>query len=100
MSQHPSSIARGCASVLFAATLLATACKTTPDPAKGPPAISFEQKMAWILELEDRRILRKEAPPAPPAEPVRRGRAPQAAPAPPASGDLVVLITDADARIR
>jgi len=100
MSQHPSSTARRCASAVFVATLLATACKTTPEPAKGPHAIPFEQKMAWILELEDRRILRREAPPAPPVEPVRRGRSPQAAPAPPASGDLVVLITDVDARIR
>ena len=56
--------------------------------------------MAWILELEDRRILRKELPPPPPVEPVRPGRAPKVAPAPPPAGDLVTLIADADPRIR
>jgi cyclophilin family peptidyl-prolyl cis-trans isomerase/HEAT repeat protein len=86
---------------LLAATLLASACKTAAPAPKGPPPIPFEKKMAWILELEDRRILRTDPPPAPPpVEPARRGRAPQVAPAPPPTGDLVTLTTDADPRIR
>ena len=99
-SEHLSLTARLSASAVLCAVLLASACKTTPPPPKGPPPIPFEQKMTWILQLEDRRILRNEPPPPPPVEPVRRGRAPQAAPTPPATGDLTVLITDADARIR
>ena len=100
MSEHLSLTARRLAVAFFFAILLAAACKTTPPPVKGPPPIPFEQKMAWILQLEDRRILRNEPPPPPPVEPVRRGRAPQVAPTPPPTGDLTVLITDADARIR
>jgi cyclophilin family peptidyl-prolyl cis-trans isomerase/HEAT repeat protein len=80
--------------------LLVGACKTASPPPTGPPPIPFDQKMAWILELEDRRILRKDPPPPPPPEPVVRGRAPKVAPAPPPTGDLVALIADADPRIR
>jgi cyclophilin family peptidyl-prolyl cis-trans isomerase/HEAT repeat protein len=70
------------------------------------PALSFEQKMSWILQLEDQRILRVDAPPPPPAPapvavPARRGRAlPVATPAPPPVPDLTVLVRDDEARIR
>src|SRR5216684_7655949 len=50
-----------------------------PKPTAPPIGPTFEQKMAWILRLEDQRILRDQ-PPAPP--------------------DLVRLITDPDARVR
>ena len=88
------------ARALTAAFLVAAACKTAPPPPKGPPPIPFEQKMAWILQLEDQRILRNDPPPPPPVVPTRRGRAPQVAPVPPPVGDLVALVSDADPRIR
>ena len=93
------SITRHRASALSATLLLLAACKTAAPPPKGPPPIPFEQKMAWILQLEDQRILRTEPPPPPPAVPTRRG-APQVVPAPAPSGDLLALISDADPRIR
>jgi cyclophilin family peptidyl-prolyl cis-trans isomerase/HEAT repeat protein len=66
-------------------------------------AIPFEQKMAWILQLEDQRLLRVDPPP-PPAPPVvpARGRAPKVAPAPPPPPpiDLVALLNDTEPRIR
>jgi cyclophilin family peptidyl-prolyl cis-trans isomerase/HEAT repeat protein len=56
--------------------------------------------MAWILQLEDQRILKLPDPPAPPAPPIK-GRRP--APAPPVAAsapDLARLAADTDARIR
>jgi cyclophilin family peptidyl-prolyl cis-trans isomerase/HEAT repeat protein len=63
------------------------------------PTTGFEQKMAWILQLEDRRILRIESPPPAPVVQPRRGRAaPPAAPA--MLPDLVTLAADPEARVR
>jgi cyclophilin family peptidyl-prolyl cis-trans isomerase len=85
--------------VLIAVLPLLTGCASAPRP-PATPAVAFEEKMAWILRLEDRRILRDE-PPAAPAEPVpARGRKPQVAPVPPAGPDLVRLLADAEPRLR
>src|ERR1051325_1543972 len=90
--------------LLFPLALFAGACAsappatTTPVTPAGPP---FEQKAAWILRLEDQRILRDPAPPpAPPPPPVARARAAAPAPAPPPTADLVGMLADQDARIR
>jgi cyclophilin family peptidyl-prolyl cis-trans isomerase/HEAT repeat protein len=89
--------------VTLLAALIASGCASAPLAAPPAPTTSFEQKMAWMLQLEDRRILRLEPPP-PPALPApvavpRRGRP---APPPPvvAMPDLTVLVTDAEARVR
>lgn len=70
-------------------------------------AVPFEQKMAWILSLEDRRILEDPtlaAVPLPedPEEARRSRRRGQAAPAPvpDAKPDLVDLLEDGEARVR
>ena len=86
-----------------ALALVAAACASAPPaPPARPAGPSFEQKMAWILRLEDRRMLRDPAPDAPPPPvPVRRGQKPlpvAAAPAPPP--DLTRLLSDDEARIR
>jgi len=89
-------------SIVVVLALAASACATVPPapPAKaaGP---SFEQKMGWILRLEDQRMLRDPGPVlAPPSRVAARGQpAPIAAPAtlPP---DLVRLLADEEARIR
>jgi cyclophilin family peptidyl-prolyl cis-trans isomerase/HEAT repeat protein len=80
------------------------ACLGTPPPK--PPAvvtIPERQKMAWILQLEDQRLLKLDEPePAPPPAPVK-GRKPPVATAPPkpsSAPDLAVLIRDAEPRIR
>ncbi|HEV8212180.1 MAG TPA: HEAT repeat domain-containing protein, partial [Vicinamibacterales bacterium] len=98
---------QSCAALFVA--LAASACASAPPVtavkvAAGP---SFEQKMAWILRLEDQRMLRDPAPPPAPVPPlpvVGRGQkpAPVAAPPPPPppSPDLTRLLTDDEARIR
>ena len=89
--------------------LAAAACASAPLAPPAPvPTITFEQKMAWILRLEDQRVLRDPAPPAPPAPPVvpappvarRGGKVPAVAPPPPPSPDLVRLLGDGEARVR
>src|SRR6185295_16547582 len=76
--------------------------RTVPVVPSGP---SFEQKMSWILRLEDQRMLRDAAPPPPAAPPVttppRRGQPAVAAPPPPPPPpDLVRMLGDDEARIR
>ena len=90
--------------VLLAAVLLAflTSSCATPPPPPPAPAISFEQKMAWIHQLEDQRLLRLPQPPAPVEVPVGQGRKRVllAPPKPDSSPDLVVLVRDAEPRLR
>jgi cyclophilin family peptidyl-prolyl cis-trans isomerase len=94
---------RRCALLLVA--VMAAACASAP-PAPAVKALSgpsFEQKMAWILRLEDQRMLRDSAPaPAPPPPvPAGRGQKPLPAVAPPLSPpDLTRMLTDNEARIR
>ncbi len=80
-----------------AAVLVAAGCATAP-PAKAPGP-SFEQKMSWILRLEDQRILQVPPPPPPVASPQDRRKKPAPPPPAPPPG-LVALVSDADARIR
>lgn len=76
-------------------TLLLAGCASAPPP--GPPPASYEQKLGWILRLEDRRVLREEAPAVPqPAPGGRRGQSVARPPAP----DLLRLLQDPDARVR
>jgi cyclophilin family peptidyl-prolyl cis-trans isomerase/HEAT repeat protein len=91
--------------IAMVSAMVAAACGTAPAGAPGPePRLPFEQKMQWILQLEDERRLREasaevvpQAPPPPPA----RGRRPTAAPLPPPPrADLVALLADAEARVR
>jgi HEAT repeat protein/cyclophilin family peptidyl-prolyl cis-trans isomerase len=92
--------------LLFA--FLASACASAPPappPAAVPAGPPFEQKMAWILRLEDQRMLRDPAPPVSPPPPVvtppRRGQKPVVAPPPPPPPpDLVLMLGDSEARIR
>ena len=74
----------------------------TRPAASGP---TFDEKLSWILRLEDERILRDPAPAAPPAPiaapvPAARGQKLPAVEAPPPAPDLTRLLGDADARIR
>ena len=80
---------------------LAAACATAPPPAPvKPTGPSFEQKMAWILRLEDQRVLRDSAPMvAPTPSLAARGQAPVVVP-PPQPPDLLRLVADEEARIR
>ena len=47
--------------VLLFACLLAVSCgpaTSKPEVTPTPPVAAFEQKMRWILQLEDQRVLR------------------------------------------
>ncbi len=91
---------------VFVACLLvgAGACASAPAKPPAAPVIGAEQKMSWILQLEDQRILRVAAPPAEPApQPAptsKKKNAPAATPAPVVTPDLTTLLTDPEARIR
>ncbi len=78
-----------------------SACASAPPPAPPKPAEpTFEQKIAWILRLEDHRVLRDTAPiVAPPAPVATRGQQPVVLP-PASPPDLVRMLTDSEARVR
>ncbi len=84
---------RSLLAVLFAVNV---ACATAPPPA--PVVVPFETKMAWILRLEDQRMLRDAAMPVVPP-PATQGRR-NVMPPPPLPPDLIRLLDDTEARIR
>lgn len=86
-------------SLLLAASFL-TGCATAPVPVA--PSIGYDQKVGWILRLEDQRVLRDPAAAAAPPIAVAPVKKKNAAPPPPplATPDLVKLLGDSDARVR
>src|SRR5579862_3454093 len=91
----------------------ASACASAPPvPATARPTAgpTYDQKLSWMLRLEDERVLRDPAPPVPeppPVEPPRPGQKPgvalpniTASAAPPLVPDLVRLLGDGAARSR
>src|SRR5260370_16042703 len=85
--------------------LVASACASAPPAPPKPVGPTFEEKMAWMLRLEDQRVLRDPAPAVPPApaEPARGQKSTAAVtppPPPPPPPDLVRLLTDSEARVR
>ena len=89
------------AAALLAAAIVAGVAGCASAPVAPPaPTFTYEQKLAWILQLEDQRMLRLPQPP-PVAPPVTSGRRAAPPPPPPTSApDLVVLVKDTDARVR
>ena len=86
---------------LLAVALFAGGCASAPRVPAKPPTIPFEQKMTWMLQLEDRRLLRLEPPPPPaPIVAPRKGRKVIAAPPPPPPIDLTGLLADSEPRVR
>ncbi|HEY6506807.1 MAG TPA: HEAT repeat domain-containing protein [Vicinamibacterales bacterium] len=72
--------------------------EVTPEvPAAAAPATAaWLEKLAWIVRLEDQRVLRDPSPPPPrPASPGQLAVA-----VPPEPSDLLVLIRDREARVR
>ncbi|PYR15094.1 MAG: hypothetical protein DMG00_01375, partial [Acidobacteria bacterium] len=92
------------ASLMLSIALGASACASAPPAAAPPraPALTFEQKMASILRLEDQRVLRDPAPQVPPATtaPARGRNAPVVVVPPPPPPDLTAMLRDEEARIR
>jgi HEAT repeat protein len=82
---------------LWALGLIAAGCASAPPIS--PPVLTFEDKLAAMIRLEDARILRDPNPPAPRVLQAATGRRPAiVAPAPPS--DLLRLMTDPEARVR
>ena len=80
--------------------LLCGACATaTPLRPVEPPVVLWEEKLSWMMRLEDQRILRDPNPPPPlvlvPATSTR-----PAVVAPPPPSDLIRLLGDSEARVR
>ena len=89
--------------IAAASLVVLSACVSTPPP-KLPeaPQVPEQQKMAWILQLEDQRLLRLDLPAPPPPPPPVKGKKPAPVVTPPPSSlpDLSVLVRDRDARVR
>jgi HEAT repeat protein/cyclophilin family peptidyl-prolyl cis-trans isomerase len=86
--------------VLLVATAACASAPTVATPA-APAVLTFEQKMTWILRLEEDRVLRAPEPPPPPPAPAPTARRrTQVAPPPPPSPSLLTLLGDVEARIR
>src|SRR3954463_15772774 len=88
---------------------MAAGCGSAPPPKPvTAPTVAVDQKMSWILRLEDKRILRDPAPPEPVAPPpptpttskAKAKGTPPPPPPPPVIADLTRLASDADPRIR
>jgi len=82
---------RTASTALLAIVLLAPACASVPPAPPAPP--TFEQKLAWILRLEDHRVLRATAPVSATASPGGGLRSPVVP-------DLVLMLGDGEARVR
>jgi cyclophilin family peptidyl-prolyl cis-trans isomerase/HEAT repeat protein len=86
--------------ILVVSAGVTASCATTPPVAPPVVPLTFEQKMAWILRLEEDRVLRGIEPPAPPpVAPQGRPGATAAAVVPP-QPNLLTLVTDTEARVR
>jgi cyclophilin family peptidyl-prolyl cis-trans isomerase/HEAT repeat protein len=84
---------------LFLVASFLSACASAPPPA--PPVISYEQKISWIVRLEDQRILRDPAAAALPPPVIVPAKKKGLPPPPPlATPDLPKLAADSDARVR
>ena len=78
------------------------ACATVPPAAPlvvTPPVITWEEKLGWMMRLEDQRILRDPNPPPPVVLVPATQTQPQIV-APPPPSDLIRLLTDSEARTR
>jgi cyclophilin family peptidyl-prolyl cis-trans isomerase/HEAT repeat protein len=92
---------RLCGLCLGIGALCLAACATVPPvpQAVTPPVITWEEKLSWIMRLEDQRILRDPNPPPPVVlAPATQDRPQVVAPAPPS--DLIRLLADPEARVR
>jgi cyclophilin family peptidyl-prolyl cis-trans isomerase/HEAT repeat protein len=87
-----------CLSVACApATVNAPAPAVVPQPE--PPPVTWEEKLDWIMRLEDQRLVRDPNPP-PPAVLVPATRTQPAIVAPLSPSDLIRLLGDREGRVR
>jgi cyclophilin family peptidyl-prolyl cis-trans isomerase/HEAT repeat protein len=87
---------------LWALCLLAAACAPVAAPAvvvPEPPPVTWEDKLGWMMRLEDQRILRDPNPPARAVLAPATLDRPQVL-GPPAPSDLLELLKDPEGRVR
>jgi cyclophilin family peptidyl-prolyl cis-trans isomerase/HEAT repeat protein len=96
LTDEPTKCGGWCTSV-FCLVVLSVSCATPPPPS--PPVVTWEEKLEWILRLEDQRILRDPDPP-PPIVLVPATKRRPAIVAPPPPSDLLRLMRDPEARVR
>jgi cyclophilin family peptidyl-prolyl cis-trans isomerase/HEAT repeat protein len=87
--------------VTCALCLFVSSCASAPvvAPTPEPPIVTYQDKLSWIVRLEDQRILRDPNPPAPLVLVPATRTQPQIV-APPPPSDLIRLLNDGDPRIR
>jgi cyclophilin family peptidyl-prolyl cis-trans isomerase/HEAT repeat protein len=94
--------ASGLTPIATCIALIASACASAPTSSRtttAVPVITWEQKLGWMVRLEDQRILREPNPPAPVVlRPATQREPALVAPGPPS--DLVRLLNDQEARVR
>lgn len=83
----------------WALGLAAIACATAPVAPPEPPVVTWEEKLSWMMRLEDQRILRDPNPP-PPVILMPATQTQPAIVAPPPPSDLIRLLRDGEARVR
>jgi cyclophilin family peptidyl-prolyl cis-trans isomerase/HEAT repeat protein len=92
------------AAVAAALALHAAACASAPPATTTttvkPVGPTLEQKMSWIVRLEDQRVLHDPAPVVAPAPPLVQGQKAPVVTPPPPPPDLVRLLADDEARVR
>src|SRR5512138_3195477 len=93
------------ATIAICIALIVAACASVPPAtssssgAGAVPVVTWEQKLGWIVRLEDQRILRDPNPPAPVVlRPATQRDPALIAPGPPS--DLLKLLNDNEARVR
>ena len=79
--------------------LASAGCASVPAPLPEVPVVTWEDKLGWIMRLEDQRILRDPNPPPPVVlMPATSTQPAIFAPRPPS--DLIRLLGDGEARVR
>ena len=80
--------------------LTSAGCASVPAPVLPElPVVTWEEKLSWMMRLEDQRILRDPNPP-PPVVLMPATRTQPAIVAPPPPSDLLRLLSDGEARVR
>jgi cyclophilin family peptidyl-prolyl cis-trans isomerase/HEAT repeat protein len=86
------------AALRIACVALVSACATIPPPVV-VPVVSWEEKLGWMMRLEDQRLVRDPSPPAPVLLRAATERLPPVVgPLPPS--DLIRLLGDDEPRVR
>src|SRR6186713_482534 len=90
------------APIAMCLALITGACASAPTASRATPivpVITWEQKLGWMVRLEDQRILRDPNPPAPVVlKPATQREPALIAPGPPSV--LIKLLNDTEARVR